>query len=85
MNFGKSILAGVSVIGLLGFAPAVSLAQDTHQFYDSRKSIEDDSLSAPNMPSVRAMTTRRICPKTISATWNRRSLTAGTIRGPLMA
>ena len=50
MNFGKSILAGVSVIGLLGSAPAVSFAHDTHQAYDSRKSIEDDSLSAPNMP-----------------------------------
>jgi murein L,D-transpeptidase YcbB/YkuD len=52
MNFGKSILAGVSVVGLLGSAPAVSFAQDTHQFYDSRISIEDDSLSAPNMPSL---------------------------------
>ena len=54
MNFGKSILAGVSVVGLLGSAPAVSFAQDTHQFYDSRISIEDDSLSAPNMPSLRS-------------------------------
>ncbi|HEX7230603.1 MAG TPA: peptidoglycan-binding domain-containing protein [Candidatus Binatia bacterium] len=52
MKFCKSILAGVSVVGLLGSAPVVSLAQDMQQGYDSRKSIEDDSSLAPNVPGV---------------------------------
>ncbi len=52
MKLCKSILAGVSVIGLLGSAPMVSLAQDMEQAYDSRKSIEDDSSLAPSVPGV---------------------------------
>jgi hypothetical protein len=45
------VLAGIVVAGALGFAPALSPAQDMQQ-YDSRKSIEDDSSLAPNVPGV---------------------------------
>jgi len=51
MNICKSVLAGIVVAGAIGFAPALSPAQDM-QPYDSRKSIEDDSSLAPNVPGV---------------------------------
>lgn len=62
MKIYKPVLAGVIVAGSLGFAPTLSPAHDMHAYkgqqsvymqpYDNRKSIEDDSSLAPDVPGV---------------------------------